>query len=66
MLKKSQIAQARKHCANWNNGDCLGCLIRRNGNQIILRMSRKIGGKPCSVDKGCEYFETIVVPGIKE
>jgi hypothetical protein len=65
VLMKSAIPLARKHCANWNRGNCLGCMFVRVGKALIMRLDEKFVGKPCVVDKGCEYFDEIVTKGIQ-
>jgi hypothetical protein len=63
--KSKLLSMARQHCANWNNGNCLGCMMRTYNNMIIFRISSKFADKSCQVDKKCRYFDDIVTPGIK-
>ena len=63
--KSKLLSMARQHCANWNNGNCLGCMIRTDNNKLIFRISSKFANKSCQVDKKCRYFDNIVTPGIK-
>jgi len=62
---KSAIPLARKHCANWDRGNCLGCMLVRVDKTLVMRLDEKFAGKPCVVDKGCEYFDEIVTKGIE-
>jgi hypothetical protein len=63
--RTSLISSARKHCANWNDGDCLGCMMKVADKSIIFRVSGRFAGFPCQVCDKCDYFDRIVVPGIK-
>jgi len=53
--RTSLISSARKHCANWKVSD----------KSIIFRVSGRFAGFPCQVCDKCDYFDRIVVPGIK-
>lgn len=64
MVKNSKIRTAMKHCANWDSGDCLGCMIKSSDKKIIFRILSKFANKPCQVDKRCDYFNNIVALGI--
>ena len=64
MVKDSKIRTAMKHCANWDNGNCLGCMMSSRNKMIIFRILSKFANKPCQVDKRCDYFNNIVAPGI--
>tara|TARA_R100000988_G_C3846598_1_gene92945 strand:+ start:191 stop:406 length:216 start_codon:yes stop_codon:yes gene_type:complete len=57
---------ARGYCANWNAGKCIGCVFTRTEKGLSFRLSKKLSGKKCSVEKGCEYFDNIVIPGIQD
>jgi len=59
----SQIPIARKYCCNWNSGKCLGCMFKRQGGKLIMKIDKKYANKPCAVDDGCQYFEQIVMKG---
>ena len=63
-VKTRLLGTARRYCANWNAGDCLGCMVKMKKNVIIFRITSKLAYKPCKVDSGCEYFNNIVIPGI--
>ena len=62
-LRKAQI-----ECANWNVGNCLGCSIyidrgyldRNNWAPVFQSIASKKAGNPCSVEKGCKYFEDFI------
>ena len=64
MVKNSKIRTAMKHCANWDSGDCIGCMMSICNKVIIFRILSKFANKPCQVDKKCGYFNNIVVPGV--
>ena len=57
---------ARQHCANWNAGKCVGCVFNRKHNKLLVWLDSKLSGKPCVVEKGCDYFEYVVIPGIAD
>jgi len=66
-MKINLKKKATKHCANWDNGKCLGCMFGRDGdNNLFFYMDSDYSGKGCKVNEGCDYFDNIVVPGIKE
>ena len=64
MVKDSKIRTAMKYCANWDSGDCLGCMMSSSNKVIIFRILSKFANKPCQVDEKCDYFKNIVMPGI--
>ena len=39
--------------------------VRKDG-KLTYSVNSKLSGKNCSVEDGCEYFETIVIPGIDD
>ena len=57
---------ARGYCANWNAGKCIGCVFTRTEKGLSFRLSKKLSRKKSSVEKGCEYFDNIVIPGIQD
>jgi len=59
----SQIPIARKYCANWDRGICLGCMFKRVDGELFMNLDKKFAGRPCVVDDGCRYFEKIVLKG---
>jgi len=63
-VKKRLLKTASKHCANWNSGDCLGCMIKTEKKVIIFKIKSKLANKPCVINTGCEYFNNIVLPGL--
>ena len=64
MVKDSKIRTAMKYCANWDSGDCLGCMMSSSNKVLIFRILSNFANKPCQVDEKCDYFNNIVVPGI--
>jgi hypothetical protein len=64
MVKDSKLRTAMKHCANWDSGDCLGCMMNSCNKVLIFRILSKFANKSCQVDKKCDYFNNTVVPGI--
>jgi len=56
---------AKQHCANFGKGKdsgvCSGVMIARNGQ---LWVHKDYQGKKCFVEQGCDYFKSIVMPGI--
>lgn len=65
---KKQIQTARGHCANYNNGKCVGAMFNRDEkNTLHTWIDPKYAGKQCVLerqDKQCPYFNNFVVPGI--
>jgi len=61
---RENIGIARKHCANWNSGDCLGVIITHKDGMITQRLKKSMYGKKCFADSDCDYFKHIVLPGI--
>ena len=55
---------AREYCANWNSGECLGCMMRTDGYVLKIRVDSKLAGKDCIINQGCDYFDMVVVPSI--
>ena len=55
---------ARKECANYCNGKCLGVMFQRVNGKLIITADSGFMGKDCiaSTDK-CTYFNQIVVKG---
>tara|TARA_R100000908_G_C3750774_1_gene145398 strand:- start:2088 stop:2288 length:201 start_codon:yes stop_codon:yes gene_type:complete len=52
---------ARKKCANYNVGKCLGVMFSRINGQIKMKIDSEYAGKDCKVDYGnCSYFNQIV------
>lgn len=38
-------------------------MYRKDGT-LMFKVSKRLAGKDCIVDKGCDYFDNIVVPGV--
>ena len=57
---------ARTYCANWDAGNCLGCDRRSLNGILIMHIDSKKAGKECTIDKECDYFNRVVVPGISK
>jgi hypothetical protein len=63
---KTPIRQiARRHCANFNLGICLGAMFKHVDSKLTCSIDSKYAGKDCIVEKGCVYFEQIVIPGLE-
>lgn len=62
---RKNIDIARKHCANWNSGVCLGVNMYRTEGQLHQVIVESMIGKKCFADVGCDYFKNIVIQGIK-
>lgn len=59
---------AKKYCSNYKvSGNCAGWMMNvdRDKSRLIIHVDENFAGKPCQVAKGCEFFETVVVPSIK-
>jgi len=68
---KSTRSLITKHCANWNDGICLGgmikCEIIKNKKTSVAQwIDKKLYNKPCIVlkNKNCSYWRNIVVRGM--
>ena len=63
-----KLRKAQLECANWNVGNCLGCdlyidrgyLKRDNWVPVFQYLDSGKVGEPCSVEKGCKYFDKFV------
>ncbi len=64
MTKIKTIAQL--NCANWNTGRCIGCIFLKSKNNLGYFIDSKLSGKECIVEEGCDYFESVVIPGITD
>jgi len=58
-------SKAIHHCANWDNGNCLGLFLYRQENVLHMKLRKKYANKPCQVDNKCSYFDSVVIPGMK-
>jgi hypothetical protein len=65
-MKKSSKQDARRHCANWNDGKCLGAMMYREDGVLRFVLDKDKVDKDCIVEKGCDYFNNIVIPGMNE
>ena len=69
MTTKEKVRIAKKNCANYNVGICIGTEMKVMGREgykvgIGLRINSKKSGKPCeAIIDNCEYFDFIVKPG---
>ena len=41
----SQIPIARKYCANWDRGICLGCMFKRVDGELFMNLDKKFAEK---------------------
>jgi len=69
MNRATNLNRARNHCANWNNGNCDAVMMRierKEGKKPYLNqwLDTDLAGKPCKVNEGCGYFNSIVAPAI--
>ena len=61
--------KAQNECANWSLGNCIGCnvyidkgyLDRNRWSPVFLSIDSKKSGKPCTVEKGCDYYNKFVM-----
>ncbi len=70
-MKGRACHKAQKECANWNNSKCLGVMMnikqkRKDGYKYFIGqcINEELAEKPCIADKGCAYFENIILPGV--
>ncbi len=58
---------AKKYCANFGKGKesgiCAGIMIANNGQ---MWTNEDYQGKDCFAEQGCDYFKSIVMPGIPD
>tara|TARA_R100000365_G_C2728470_1_gene59208 strand:+ start:539 stop:667 length:129 start_codon:yes stop_codon:yes gene_type:complete len=40
-------------------------MYRKDGT-LHFKLSKRLTGKDCAVDKGCDYFDNIVSPGVND
>tara|TARA_R110002167_G_scaffold42855_6_gene129873 strand:+ start:734 stop:949 length:216 start_codon:yes stop_codon:yes gene_type:complete len=68
MKKTKKTIIAQNECANWDCGNCIGCTLeidkkylKRNSWAPVFQtiISKKVN-KPCTVEKGCNYFENLI------
>jgi len=65
-VKKSSKQDARRYCANWNAGKCLGAMMYREDGVLRFVLDKDKADKDCIIENGCDYFDNIVIPGINE
>ena len=63
-MRNYKKQDALSYCCNWDAGKCLGCDIRSKDSILIMYIDSKKAGKECTIDKECNYFNRVVVPGI--
>lgn len=62
-MKKAE-SLARKECANYTNGKCLGVMFTRVNGKIKIKIDRKFAEKECIANTNqCGYFNQIVTQG---
>jgi hypothetical protein len=66
IMKKSSKQDARRYCANWDAGKCLGAMMYRKDGVLRFVLDKDKADKDCAIEKGCDYFDNIVIPGINE
>tara|TARA_R100001510_G_C7655688_1_gene214998 strand:- start:3069 stop:3269 length:201 start_codon:yes stop_codon:yes gene_type:complete len=60
MKKPESIA--RKECANYNGGKCIGVMFTRINGKMTMKLDKCFAGKNCKANNGdCGYFNQIVV-----
>tara|TARA_R110000744_G_scaffold7_2_gene33 strand:+ start:1091 stop:1300 length:210 start_codon:yes stop_codon:yes gene_type:complete len=65
-MKKNSKEDARRHCANWNAGKCLGAIMYRKDGVLKFVLDVDKLDKDCTIEEGCDYFDNIVTPGINK
>tara|TARA_R110002020_G_scaffold11657_7_gene43588 strand:- start:40 stop:261 length:222 start_codon:yes stop_codon:yes gene_type:complete len=58
---------AKKYCSNYNRDDkCSGWMFHfdKDIGALVTFIDPEFADEPCVVEKGCEFFEDIVVKGI--
>ena len=59
-MKKAESI-ARKECANYSGGKCLGVMFTRIDGKITFKVDSRFAGKDCSKClEGCMYFNNII------
>ena len=68
MSKATLQSIARRECANYSNKLCSGIMMQSKktkiGTKLHMWKDDDMADKPCSVEKGCGYFDNIVTPGL--
>ena len=66
IIERNKVT-AKKHCSNYDrDGNCIGAffLFNKDKQSLDTTIDKAFAGKPCVVEKGCDFFERIVVKGI--
>ena len=59
---KQQESLARKECANYNSGKCLGAMFSREQGKLIVKIDKDFAGKDCIANTSkCGYFNQVVI-----
>ena len=61
---KQQESLARKECANYHSGKCLGVMFSREDGKLTTKIDKEFAGKDCIANTSkCGYFNQIVIRG---
>tara|TARA_A100001391_G_scaffold203270_2_gene195132 strand:- start:355 stop:561 length:207 start_codon:yes stop_codon:yes gene_type:complete len=62
---KKEESLARKQCANYSGGKCLGVMFTRIEGKVTFKLDSRFANKECSakLDK-CMYFNNIVIGSV--
>ena len=58
---------AKKYCSNYNRDDkCAGYMFNFNKElgALVTFVDPAFANKPCAIERGCDFFEDVVVQGI--
>ena len=62
-MKKAETL-ARRECANYNGGKCLGVMFARVNSKLMVKIDGNFAEKECIANSSkCGYFNQIVVRG---
>ena len=68
MSKGALQSISRRECANYHDTKCLGIMMQSEktdkNTKLYMWKDDDMADKPCSVEKGCGYFDIIVTPGL--
>tara|TARA_R100000315_G_scaffold62342_1_gene43367 strand:+ start:2085 stop:2291 length:207 start_codon:yes stop_codon:yes gene_type:complete len=63
-MKKAETL-ARRECANYNGGKCLGVMFARINGKLTIKVDGDFAGKECIANSSkCGYFNHVVVRGV--
>ena len=62
----SNLTKAKQYCCNDWSGNCTGAMMKRENGRLYMWIDTDLEGKPCIADKGCDYFNNIVVKSIPD